>query len=89
MTLNPFETSACENTIHELYHFLDGELTEGRRAEIELHLNQCGPCEDVMRFQEELRRVLKDRCQETVPQELRDKIAALIHHESKVDEVDR
>ena len=78
---NPFGRSDCDETIHELYHFLDGELTEAKRKEIEYHLDNCGPCVDIVSFESELRRVIADRCREQVPEELRNKIAELINHE--------
>lgn len=78
---DPFKNSECEETIHELYHFLDGELTESRRLEIKYHLDHCGPCVDMVSFESELRRVIADRCREHIPDELRKKIADLIHHE--------
>lgn len=78
---DPFDRSACDETIHELYHFLDGELTEERRVEIEFHLNHCAPCVDIVSFESELRRVIADRCREQVPQGLRERIAQLIDHE--------
>ena len=34
----------CEEAVHELYTYLDGELTEVRREEIRIHLDYCGPC---------------------------------------------
>jgi mycothiol system anti-sigma-R factor len=80
-SMNPFDRSECDETIHELYHFLDGELTEERRNKIEFHLNHCGPCVDIVDFESELRRVIADRCREKVPEELRNKIAQLINHE--------
>lgn len=80
-SMNPYDRSDCEKTIHELYHFLDGELTEAKRQEIEFHLNHCGPCVDIVSFESELRRVVADRCREKIPQDLRDKIARLIDHE--------
>lgn len=79
--LNPFDRSACDETIHELYHFLDGELTDERRKEIEFHLNHCGPCVDMVGFESELRRVIADHCREEVPKSLKDRIARLIDHE--------
>ena len=32
----------CEEAVHELYTYLDGELTEVRREEIRIHLDYCG-----------------------------------------------
>lgn len=85
-SMGPLDRSACEKTIHELYHFLDGELTEAKRKEIEYHLDNCGPCVDIVSFESDLRRVIADRCKEQVPQGLRDKIAQLIDHELDASE---
>ena len=32
------KTMDCDEAIHQLYHFLDGELTEERRIKISEHL---------------------------------------------------
>lgn len=71
----------CREALHRIYHFLDGELTTERRAEIEAHLNGCSPCLQMFGFEAELRRVVACKCQETVPDELRQRIASAIHHE--------
>lgn len=71
----------CDEALHRLYHFLDGELTPSRRAEIEEHLNGCSPCVDMYGFEAELRRVIACKCQESVPMELRERIALAIRHE--------
>lgn len=84
-SMNPFGRNECDETIHELYHFLDGELTEERRRKIEFHLSHCGPCVDIVEFESDLRRVIADRCRERVPDELRSRIAKLIDHELGAD----
>ena len=71
----------CVEAVHELYHYLDGELTEVRREEIRVHLDWCGPCGGAADFEAELRRVIANRCQDRVPQSLMDRIAAAIEEE--------
>ena len=75
------EAADCEETVHRLYHYLDGELTEERRKAIQAHLDDCGPCVDALGFEAELRRVIADRCKDRVPAQLRERIAELISHE--------
>ncbi len=75
------ELADCEETVHRLYHFLDGELTEDRRRAIQAHLDNCGPCVDAIGFEAELRRVVADRCKDRVPPQLLDRIARAIRHE--------
>jgi mycothiol system anti-sigma-R factor len=71
----------CRETLHRIYHFLDGELTPARRHEIEDHLDNCSPCLQMFGFEAELRRVVHDKCREAVPDSLRKRIADAIHHE--------
>ncbi|MDQ6697198.1 MAG: mycothiol system anti-sigma-R factor [Actinomycetota bacterium] len=65
----------CTETIHELYEYLDGELTEDKRRHIEQHLNDCSPCYEAFDFEAELRMVIRRRCTEAVPDQLRQRIA--------------
>ena len=73
----------CEEAVHELYHYLDGELTEERRVEIRIHLDYCGPCGGAAAFESELRRVIADRCKDRVPEGLILRVAEAIDEESR------
>jgi mycothiol system anti-sigma-R factor len=73
---------SCDETIERLYFYLDGELTEQRRIEIARHLDLCGPCVGAYGFEAELRRVVANRCQDHVPDALRDRIARALRDES-------
>lgn len=64
----------CDEALHELYTFLDGELTDDRRSRIRTHLDDCSPCLEVFDFEAELRIVIKQKCQEQVPDRLRQRI---------------
>ncbi len=61
----------CQEAIHTLYHFLDGELTPERRAAITIHLEECGPCLDAFDFEADLKRVIARKCRDQVPEALR------------------
>ena len=65
----------CEEALVALYTFLDGELTEARRIEIRHHLDDCSPCLEVYDFEAELRMVIRQRCQDQVPESLRQRVA--------------
>ncbi len=73
----------CVEAVHELYTYLDGELTEVRRQEISIHLDWCGPCGGAAQFEAELRKVIANRCKDRVPQTLIDRVAAAINEESQ------
>ena len=71
-------TDPCEQALQALYHFLDGELTEDRRAVIASHLDGCTTCLGAFDFEVELRQVIVSRVQDRVPEQLRIRIARLI-----------
>ena len=76
----------CDETIERLYVYLDGELTEDRRQEIQRHLDLCGPCVSAFGFEAELRRVIANRCKDHVPPDLIDRVAnALRDEHSRAD----
>jgi mycothiol system anti-sigma-R factor len=64
----------CDDALNELYRYIDGELDEATRVRISAHLDDCSPCLEAFDFEAELRRVVASRCQERVPDELRDRI---------------
>ena len=66
--------SQCQDALHELYGYLDGELTDDRRAAIHRHLDGCQPCAEPYDFEAELREVVRRKCQEQVPDRLMAKV---------------
>ena len=68
----------CEEAVRQLYTFLDGELTDRRRAEISIHLDECGPCGAAADFEAELRAVIASRCRDRVPEALILRVAAAL-----------
>ncbi len=68
----------CREAMRQLYVYLDGELTEERRTEIAVHLDDCGPCADAAGFEAELRAVISSRCKDRVPESLLARVAAAI-----------
>jgi mycothiol system anti-sigma-R factor len=77
------ENMDCEEAIHRLYHFLDGELTEERRVEIRRHLDECRPCLQAFDFEAELLHLLAAKCRDHVPEGLRRRVAEAIDHEQR------
>jgi len=66
--------SDCKDALHQLYDFLDGELTDNKRAAIQHHLDTCQPCAEPYDFEAELRIVIRKKCAETVPDSLMAKV---------------
>jgi mycothiol system anti-sigma-R factor len=77
------QTMNCDEAVHQLYHFLDGELTDVRRAQISEHLTYCAPCGGAVEFEAELRIVIASHCRDHVPESLIRRIAAAIDEESR------
>ena len=61
----------CNAVVEELYTFLDGELTDGRRVQIETHFTGCTDCHEVVEFHASLKMTISAKCQEAVPETLR------------------
>ena len=74
----------CTEAVHVLYHFLDGELTPERKLLIEYHLDACHPCLEAFEFEVELRQLIKQRCREQVPDDLRLRIKDLLASEASL-----
>jgi mycothiol system anti-sigma-R factor len=75
----------CDDALSQLYEYLDGELTVERREVIRVHLDECAPCLDAHEFEDALRRLLADKCRDTVPDPLRERIAQALEAESSTD----
>jgi mycothiol system anti-sigma-R factor len=73
----------CSSAIHQLYDYLDGELTEKRRTQIAEHLDYCAPCANAAGFESELRQVIADKCKDHVPESLIERVAHLIEVEQR------
>jgi anti-sigma factor (TIGR02949 family) len=64
----------CDDALHELYTFIDGELTDETRDRIREHLDACPPCFERYDFEAELKAVINRKCQERVPDGLKDRV---------------
>jgi mycothiol system anti-sigma-R factor len=73
----------CNETIERLYHYLDGELTDERRTEIRVHLDDCGPCLGAFDFEADLRTLIANRCKDHVPDSLRQRVHDAITEEER------
>ncbi len=74
----PVQGSRCSDALHELYGFIDGELTPDRRTAIQEHLEGCPPCFEAFDFEAEIKGYLAEKCRERVPESLKDRIAQAI-----------
>lgn len=78
MTEHSDATGNCDEALHELYGFLDGELTPERRSIIGQHLSDCSPCLESFDFEAELKIVISQKCRDEVPDALKARIAGAL-----------
>jgi mycothiol system anti-sigma-R factor len=66
----------CKQTIERLQTFLDRELSDSEIREVRMHLDDCPPCLNHFRFEERLKRLVRQGCDpEKAPSSLRDRIS--------------
>ena len=70
-------TDPCAKCEEMLQPFLDRELSEDEYAIAEAHLDECGYCRKRYKFEESLRIYVRKSVTEQMPDELRQKLAAL------------
>jgi mycothiol system anti-sigma-R factor len=69
--------SICEKCEELLQPYLDRELNETERQEAQVHLDECGYCAKRYHFEEDLRKFVRQACDEPMPPELKAKLASL------------
>lgn len=68
----------CKEAERRLHRFLDRELNEEEAAEVRQHLSMCDNCRARFRFEEGLRRLVRQAAStEKAPSELRERIRRL------------
>ena len=76
MTVDRFE-DPCVRCEEMLQPYLDRELTDAERAEAEEHLDGCEYCRKRYRFEEELRRFVRQAAVEEMPPHLKERLSEL------------
>ena len=72
-----FEPDPCAKCEEVLQPYLDRELSDAERAEAEKHLDECSYCRKRYRFEEELRRFVRQAAAEEMAPELKLKLSQL------------
>jgi anti-sigma factor (TIGR02949 family) len=68
----------CEAVIARLFAFLDGEIADAERADIERHLERCRDCFTRAEFEQRLRAKLGETHWVAAPDQLRKRVRAMI-----------
>ena len=75
--MSGFAVDPCEQCEELLQPFLDRELNDEERAIAEEHLDLCDYCRKRYRFEEVLRRFVRQAVSEEMPPELKTKLSEL------------
>ena len=75
--MSGFAEDPCERCEELLQPFLDRELSDQERAQAEEHLDLCAYCRKRYRFEEALRRFVRQAVIEDMRPELKTKLAEL------------
>jgi len=74
---------SCEEVLHEIEHFIDGELDPSRSAHLAQHIAGCGSCLGRADFQRRLKEIVRSKCEyaHTAPEHLLGKVRRAIELE--------
>ncbi len=72
----------CDHAVDYLYQYIDEELTWARRLRVRWHLRRCGNCMTAFDFEDRLKERIRECGKDEPPQELFDRIRALIEQEA-------
>lgn len=64
----------CQDLVDVLYEYVDGGCDENLRAQLQRHLDTCPSCVEKLGVEREVRQLLRVRCTQTAPSELRSRI---------------
>ena len=68
----------CDEVITRLFAYLDGEIADTERADIDRHLERCRDCFTRAEFERQLKARLAETRSADAPARLRDRVKALI-----------
>lgn len=68
----------CEEVLHEIQLFIDGEVSTERASTLSAHLGHCSPCMERAEFQAKLKEIVRTKCRSEVPDHLMVRIRRVI-----------
>ena len=69
----------CQSALDGLHQYVDGEMSEAGRRQMEMHLRDCIGCENVFGFEVQVKRLIATRGQTRCPDEVRARLTTVIH----------
>jgi mycothiol system anti-sigma-R factor len=78
----------CSEVLERVFYFIDNEMEQADTAEIQQHLDECGPCLQKYDLERTVKALVARSCTEHAPERLRDKVLLKIR-EVQVDITDK
>ena len=69
----------CKDSIDRLLHYLDGDLSDEVRAELEEHFGDCEPCEEFLATYRATPELCRTALATKMPEALATKLTAFLH----------
>ena len=73
-TPTPDHAADCSEVLGRVFFFLDNELDQADCAEIQLHLDECGPCLARYDLERTVKTLVARSCTEVAPEGLRQRV---------------
>jgi mycothiol system anti-sigma-R factor len=70
----------CGEVLRQLYVFIDNELPEADRSEVQAHLDECRGCLSEVDIERLIKALVQKSCHEKAPAELRQRVLFSIRH---------
>jgi len=71
----------CDDALEHLYLYLDGEISSEDADRVRKHLRDCPPCDGAYVFEQKLKRIVRERLREDVPEHVLARLREFIHAE--------
>jgi len=69
----------CEEVLERVFSFIDNEMHNADKGEIQRHLDECGPCLQKYDLERTVKALVARSCAEHAPESLREKVLLRIH----------
>ena len=64
----------CSEVLGRVFFFLDNELEQADLADIQHHLDECGPCLARYNLERTVKAIVARSCSESAPEDLRERV---------------
>lgn len=85
MTMTDKQTnhpSGCDDLVDVLYEYVDGGCDEYLRGRLAEHAENCPSCLEQLGIEQQVRQLLRVRCCDSAPTDLRGRIVTALHTSS-------